>query len=66
MLLSEFGSLCFVAVACLYDVLACLQVFPALTVDAFLGEELSPEFPCVCNGIELGGQIPLASGFGAP
>ena len=69
MLPLEFLSLGFVTVACPYDVLACLQVFPALAVDAFLGEELPPEFSCVrvrvrCD-IGSGGRIPLA-GFGVP
>ena len=48
MLPLQFRSLDFVTVACPHDVLACLQVFPALAVDAFLGEELPQEFSCVC------------------
>ena len=54
MLPLEFRLLDFVTVACPYDALACLQVFPALVVDAFLGEEVPPEFSCVCvSGAEL-------------
>ena len=50
MLPLEFRSLDFVTVACPYDALACLQVFPALAVDAFLEKNClgnSPVYACV-------------------
>ena len=49
MLPLEFRSLDFVTVACPYDALACLQVFPALAVDAFLEKNClgnSPVYAC--------------------